>query len=105
TQSCAAAHRAVERLDVAVAPGLAGADLRARRLGAMLGAIQADNFPGKTNRYGQAAGNHASSRTGPDSSERPDRYLRADGRWFESQDRAASARVPGPARYRTAMGA
>jgi hypothetical protein len=42
----------------------------------MLGAIRANHLPRQTNWYGQACGDHASSRTDPDDGEPPDRYLR-----------------------------
>jgi len=39
-------------------------------LGANVGAIQTNDFPRQENQSGQAGGDHASSRTGPDSAQR-----------------------------------
>jgi hypothetical protein len=41
-----------------------------RVLGANLGATRANNFPRQADEHGQAAGDHARSRTGPDVAER-----------------------------------
>jgi hypothetical protein len=45
-------------------------------LGASLGAIGANDFPRQADKYGQAAGDLARSRTDPYDAERADRYLR-----------------------------
>jgi hypothetical protein len=47
-----------------------------RSPGANLGATQANDFLRQADEYGQADGDHASSRTDLDNAERLDRYLR-----------------------------
>src|SRR5215510_864265 len=78
--------------------GKRGADHRddrtwMRSLAAMLGASGANDFPRQADGSGQAVGDHASSRTGPDDAERPDRVLTPKRPLVQSQYRP-SAREP-----------
>jgi hypothetical protein len=58
--------------------------IRMRSLGANVGAIRANDFPRKANRYGQAVGDHASLRTDPDDAERLTGIYGSEGWGFES---------------------
>src|SRR5262249_58442766 len=75
-----------------------------RSLGAMLGVSGENDFPGQADGSGQAVGDHASSRTGPDDAERPDRVLTPKRALVQPQYRP-SAREPPLRKHRIRGGA
>jgi hypothetical protein len=55
-----------------------------------VGATQANDFPRQADEYGQAVGDHASSRTGPDGAERlPGIYGSGGRRWLPEGNSAS----------------